>query len=294
MISGDTKFFFLVNLFFLIIIFLYGEIIYSNFLNQLYIFLFPLIWPGLAHGSLDILTAKRKKLIKDQFSFFYFLILYLFIPIFFFLIWQIYPNHIFTIFLVLSLMHFGISDKLNNKKSLVINEILLRSLIIICLPIIFYNEQTLAVFYFLNISNEYGIFLTKFFSFASYLIIPLISVFFFTTLKNQEYGHLIDITILFFCFIFFQPLLSFFIYFCFLHSVRHLLNEKKILNLSNKSLLLKTIPMTLIVLLSFIFLIFLFFYFPKLINFLNLNNLIIAIFCLTISHVVLINFIKDK
>ena len=294
MISGDTKFFFLVNLFFLIIIFLYGEIIYSNFLNQLYIFLFPLIWPGLAHGSLDILTAKRKKLIKDQFSFFYFLILYLFIPIFFFLIWQIYPNHIFTIFLVLSLMHFGISDKLNNKKLLILNEILLRSLIIICLPIIFYNEQTLAVFYFLNISNEYGIFLTKLFSFVSYLIIPLILVFLFTTLKNQDYGHLIDITILFFCFIFFEPLLSFFIYFCFLHSVRHLQNEKKFLNLSNKNLLLKTIPMTLIVLFSFFCLILLFFYFPKLINFLNLNNLIIAVFCLTISHIVLINFIKDK
>ena len=62
MISSDTKIFFFVNLFFLIIIFLYGEIIYSNFLNQLYIFLIPLIWPGLAHGSLDILTAKRKKL----------------------------------------------------------------------------------------------------------------------------------------------------------------------------------------------------------------------------------------
>lgn len=294
MISSDTKIFFFVNLFFLIIIFLYGEIIYSNFLNQLYIFLIPLIWPGLAHGSLDILTAKRKKLIKDKFSLFYFLILYLFIPIFFFLIWQIYPNYIFTIFLVLSLMHFGISDKLGHKKSIIINEILLRSLIIICLPIIFYNEQTLAVFYFLNISNEYGIFLTKLFSFVSYLIIPLILVFLFTTLKNQDYGHLIDITILFFCFIFFEPLLSFFIYFCFLHSVRHLLNEKKFLNLSNKNLLLKTIPMTLIVLFTFICLIFLFFYFPKLINSLNLNNLIIAIFCLTISHVVLINFIKDK
>ena len=76
-------------------------------------------------------------------------------------------------------MHFGISDKLSNKKSIIINEILLRSLIIICLPIIFYNEQTLAVFYFLNISNEYGIFLTKLFSFASYLIIPLILVYFF-------------------------------------------------------------------------------------------------------------------
>ena len=55
----DTKIFFLVNLFFLIIFFLYGEKIYLIFSSQLYIFN-PLIWPGLAHGSLDILTAKRK------------------------------------------------------------------------------------------------------------------------------------------------------------------------------------------------------------------------------------------
>ena len=65
---------------------------------------------------------------------------------------EIFPNFIFTIFLILSLIHFGISDKLNNEKLLVINEILLRSLIIICLPITFYNEQTLQVFYFLNVS----------------------------------------------------------------------------------------------------------------------------------------------
>ena len=62
----------------------FGEKIYSNILNQLFIFFIPIIWPGIAHGSLDILTATRKKLIIDSFTKFIFLILYLMIPLVFF------------------------------------------------------------------------------------------------------------------------------------------------------------------------------------------------------------------
>ena len=80
----ELKIFVFSVFFFLIFVNVFENFIYLNFYNQLIIFSIPLIWPGLAHGSLDILTAKRKKLIKDQFSLFYFLILYLFIPIFFF------------------------------------------------------------------------------------------------------------------------------------------------------------------------------------------------------------------
>ena len=158
MISNDTKFFLLVNLFFFILILFFGEKIYSNILNQLFIFFIPIIWPGIAHGSLDILTATRKKLIIDSFTKFIFLILYLMIPLVFFFIWQIYPNYVFTVFLILSLMHFGISDKLKSKNLMVANEILLRSFIIISLPIVLHNEQTLEIFYFLNISEDYGFF----------------------------------------------------------------------------------------------------------------------------------------
>ena len=86
MISNDTKFFLLVNLFFFIFILFFGEKIYSNILNQLFIFFIPIIWPGIAHGSLDILTATRKKLIIDSFTKFIFLIIYLIIPLVFFLL----------------------------------------------------------------------------------------------------------------------------------------------------------------------------------------------------------------
>ena len=294
MISNDTKFFLLVNLFFFILILFFGEKIYSNILNQLFIFFIPIIWPGIAHGSLDILTATRKKLIIDSFTKFIFLIIYLIIPLVFFFIWQIYPNYVFTVFLILSLMHFGISDKLKSKNLMVANEILLRSFIIISLPIVLHNEQTLEIFYFLNISEDYGFFLTEVFQYLVYTIIPLLILYTSNSLIKKEYGHLIDIITLLFCFFYFEPLLSFLIYFCFLHSVRHLVNEKKLLKLTNKKLLLNTIPMTLIVLSLLVFLISLYFYIPNSMKTLFINNVIISLFCLTISHVILINFIKDK
>ena len=294
MISNDTKFFLLVNLFFFILILFFGEKIYSNILNQLYIFFIPIIWPGIAHGSLDILTATRKKLIIDSFTKFIFLILYLMIPLVFFFIWQIYPNYVFTVFLILSLMHFGISDKLKSKNLMVANEILLRSFIIISLPMVLHNEQTLKIFYFLNISEDYGFFLTEIFQYLVYTLIPLLILYTSNSLIKKEYGHLIDIITLLFCFFYFEPLLSFLIYFCFLHSVRHLVNEKKLLKLTNKKLLLNTIPMTLIVSSLLVFLIFIYFYIPNSIKTLFINNVIISLFCLTISHVLLINFIKDK
>jgi Brp/Blh family beta-carotene 15,15'-monooxygenase len=294
MISNDTKFFLLINLFFFILVLFFGEKIYSNILNQLFIFFIPIIWPGIAHGSLDILTATRKKLIIDSFTKFIFLILYLMIPLVFFFIWQIYPNYVFTVFLILSLMHFGISDKLKSKNLMVANEILLRSFIIISLPIVLHNEQTLEIFYFLNISEDYGFFLTEVFQYLVYTIIPLLILYTSNSLIKKEYGHLIDIITLLFCFFYFEPLLSFLIYFCFLHSVRHLVNEKKLLKLTNKKLLLNTIPMTLIVLSLLVFLIFIYFYIPNSIKALFINNVIISLFCLTISHVLLINFIKDK
>ena len=52
--------------------------------------------------------------------------------------------------------------------------------------------------------------------------------------------------------------------------------------------------MTLIVLSLLVFLIFIYFYIPNSIKALFINNVIISLFCLTISHVLLINFIKDK
>ena len=67
----ELKIFVFSVFFFLIFVNVFENFIYLNFYNQLIIFSIPLIWPGLAHGSLDILTAKRFNLIKSKKTFFF-------------------------------------------------------------------------------------------------------------------------------------------------------------------------------------------------------------------------------
>ena len=66
MIKVETKIFLLVNISFVVFLFFFENIIYSSFLTQIYIFIIPLLWPGLAHGSIDILTARRKNIISND------------------------------------------------------------------------------------------------------------------------------------------------------------------------------------------------------------------------------------
>ena len=53
-------------LFMIIVTSFFDSFFYKNFENQFIFFLLPLIWPGFAHGSLDILIAKRIGLIKKK------------------------------------------------------------------------------------------------------------------------------------------------------------------------------------------------------------------------------------
>ena len=84
MIKIETKIFLLVNVFFVVFLFFFENIIYSSFITQIYIFIIPLLWPGLAHGSIDILTAKRKNIISNDKNNLIFFISYIIIPVFFF------------------------------------------------------------------------------------------------------------------------------------------------------------------------------------------------------------------
>ena len=293
MIKIETRIFLIVNIFFLIILFFFESVIYSSFLTQIYIFIIPLLWPGLAHGSIDILTAKRKKIISNTKNSLIFLISYIITPVFFFVIWQSFPDFAFTVFLILSLLHFGISDKLYFETKISLFEILLRALIIFSLPIVFHNHETTQIVKFLYISDEYLLILTKIFGYLFYLIIPLIILFCYYSLKNKDLGGVLEIFLMLFCFYFFKPLVSFLLYFCFLHSTRHLLNEKKLLNLSFKKIFFQTIPMTLIVVLGTLLLLFLDYFFLKSLSLLFSSYIIIALFCLTIPHIILINFTKN-
>lgn len=237
--SIELKFFFFINLFFAIIIHYFDTFFYSNFLNQILFFIIPLIWPGLAHGSLDILTAKRINLIKSKYSLIIFLILYISIPLFFIKFWLNYSQIMFIIFLFLSSWHFGSSDAFLKNRSMKIFEIVLRGMIIIIVPLRFHYYETNQVFNFFLVNDEFIFVLFRISEYFMYPLTLLILFFLFYSVIKKSFLIFFEIMSLFFCFLYFKPLISFFIYFCFLHSIRHLLNEKKKLNLSFNQLFIK-------------------------------------------------------
>ena len=286
----ELKIFVFSVFFFFIFVNVFENFIYLNFYNQLIIFSLPLIWPGLAHGSLDVLTAERFNLIKSKKTFFFFITIYICIPISFFFFWLKFPNVLFVLFLILSGLHFGISDresKLSIQRKL---EVLLRALIIIFLPIKFYIYEIKEIFMFFIVSENLISLLFHWSEFFLYLTIFIFLFFLISfVFKKISVNLFIEFTLLLFCFIYFKPLVSFFIYFCFLHSIRHLLHEKFKLNLSFKNLFIRTLPMTT---LSCLFICVLIFTVTQ-IDIFDLNHIIVALSSLTVSHIFLINFLKS-
>ncbi len=291
--SIETKVFLIFTIIMVPITIFFNDFLSGNYLNQIIVFSLPLLWPGLAHGSLDLLVAKKIGLVKNEIDKFIFLLIYISIPLIFFYAWMVFPNIVFIIFLLLSIYHFGMSDSITNNKTI---EILVRGALVIVLPFKFHIEETIEIFSYFYVNEFFLENLNEFFNYIFFILIFLILLCLILNYKKKSANNksiilILELIGLFFCFWFFEPLISFFIYFCFLHSTRHLIDEQKNLELSNKHLFYKTLPMTFITL---IFFIALFIFFQNSPNNLNINLVVIGISSLTVSHIILINFTKNN
>ena len=174
----ETKLFSAAIMVMIPIILIYDDILSGNYLNQILLFLLPLIWPGLAHGSLDISIAKKNGLIINRNQTFIFVFIYILIPFIFFILWLSFPNIIFIIFLILSIIHFGISDSILNKKKFSIFEIPLRGILVISLPFQFHLEKTIEIFSFFLVDKEFIEKIVPLFYFLNIFLISWIIIFF--------------------------------------------------------------------------------------------------------------------
>ena len=290
----ETKLF----LFFIILMFpvffIFHNQLNDNYINQILLFSLPLLWPGLAHGSLDVEIAKKNNIIKNNLETFIFIVVYLIIPFCFFISWIYFPRVFFSIFLILSIIHFGISDCIAKDIRIRSLEVMIRGIIVISLPFKFHSEKSIEIFSYFLVNKEFLINSIIYFDYLFLFLIFLIFLWVISSLlrftkKDKSLMSSFEILILFFCFWFYQPLISFFLYFCFLHSTRHLLDEKKNLELNFRQLILRTIPMTCITL---IFFILIFIIFDDIPNKLNLSYVVIGLSSLTTSHILLVNFTK--
>ena len=202
---------------------------------------FLIFFIGLPHGSFDGAVASlvgfRKKNQFAQFIFFY-IVLFLFVIFF----WLYFPIISLTIFIIMTITHFGLCDWTNYKIEKYKYLISFTHGMTIIFGIIFFNEnESFLIFEYLTNDNIY--ILKKYF-FIPYLL-TLISIIYFIYLsfyENKLRIGIVEIISLLFIFYIFDPLMSFAIYFCFFHTYKHLkhLFKNLYLELPNKNFVIYT------------------------------------------------------
>ena len=251
--------------------------LFSNDLElTVFIFATILLIGGLPHGALDFFILKN--IFKTK-IFISSLIIYLFIAAFFYILFFLFPEIIFLIFLIYSAFHFGDSDFKDESQ---ISKLGWGS-IIICIPLLvdINNAE-----WFLNIFLNNLIALNSRYLIA---IIFLSSIFCFSSRKNMILKSLLICVYLITC-LFSNIFYGFAAYFAGLHSVHHFKEWRS--NINNDSmigLVLITGVSVLVVFFQFRFKVLPYPGFLVGMNEEILYNVIILLGSLTVPHMILIN-----
>ena len=262
--------------------------------NSFYFICFFLILIlGVSHGALD--NIKGKKLIKiyriNNIAYFY--LIYVLFGLGIITLWILIPSGLLLLFLVIASYHFGKEDSefiyKKNEESFFLKTF--KGSIIIISPLLFNKEKTLEIFSSINFDLSNSLFI-KDEILVAFLIVSFFSNLILSFKKNYD-----EKSILFMDFfsivtlnIFFDPLLAFTIYFCFLHSFRHSIKLVFELNKNFKKgallFIKKALPLTIIT--GIIFLVALYFlqYEFKLNESINMV-IFIGLASLTFPHILL-------
>ncbi len=174
---------------------------------------------GVPHGALDPLTAHRLGLIPSKVKISLFMIGYLAIASIAFYLWLIFPLFSLTIFLVISVYHFG-SDW-DSKK--VIDNIAY-GFFVLGLPAQINPEQVETVFNYLLQGSDVGS-----------LIFALTTCFLFSCawlvlkIPTTKVIRIFELILLAGMALLFDPIIYFTFFFCLLHSPRHFTHELKLI-----------------------------------------------------------------
>jgi len=280
----NQNLFFIATLAFLFLNLILSLSSYINTTNLISFFLISTI--GIYHGSFDI---KKGYLIKDYFnlkSINIFLAFYISICLLSIYIWYISPLFAISIFLIISIYHFGYEELDfyyldGNFLSSVI-----RGLNILILPLVFSTKETFIIFNYLNIelSDYYFNFLNN----NYFLVIILVTIniavtkYYFKKIKTNL-NLFIDMVSMIVLNLIFDPLFAFCIYFCFLHSSRNLVKTYTTFTKSRRNF---NKDVNIIALITFLTLIFIFFINLQNIDFsFSINTTIfIGLLSLTFPH----------
>ena len=196
----------------IIIFFLYPSVF--NYYFQYYSLIILIAIVGLPHGFFDYSIAKR--LFSSTTNWLaLFTIGYIAVSLVYFMAWNYIPLISLVLFLALAIYHFGMEELMHKKYSeMSISDILILGSIPVIFPIIFHTNEVFIIFGQI-ISKELDIIeINKSFSLI-YFFLVIFKFYSNGIVRFLPYLFLIPSYILL------PPLISFILYFCFHHSLKH-------------------------------------------------------------------------
>ncbi len=269
--------------------------------NNLFILcLFLILSLGISHGALDHIKGKKLLKLLNYKSISTFYILYVLVGLSVILLWLLFSKILLLIFLIVASYHFGKEDSefLNSKSNFDLIYFF-KGTLVITAPLLFHKTETLNIFNNLNFDISQSLFISNEFLYVL-IAISLLANIIISLKKDIDIKSLLlmDFISILLLNYFLNPILAFTIYFCFLHSIRHLFKLSNELNKKNfikgfKEFLIKAMPLTILT--AILFLISLFF----LNNYYFLDNAIskvifIGLASLTFPHILLEYFLEKN
>ena len=187
---------------------------------------------GVSHGAYDHIKGRSLLKIYNINNIFIFYLSYILVGLIVILTWFVTPSISLLIFLIFASFHFGKEDSqfLLKKKSITYSIFFVfKGLLIVTAPLYFNFVETINIFKLLLIENE------NFYRYLDWIeskniLITLISLSFLVNIlliivnfKISNLTLLLDFASILILNYFLSPLVAFTIYFCFLHSIRHII-----------------------------------------------------------------------
>lgn len=227
---------------------------FSNF--QVYLTLILFFGLGIPHGALDL--SLGKKILQPKFGSRWsivFVLVYILCVFFVVICWLQFPLPSFLFFLGISVFHFGFSDRLNNEGWIRVLEGLGRGLLPITIPAYFYPHlfQGLVESSLSEREAHTLVKIVHFFFYPDLIFVAVMILYGFLRKDKSNLMNSLELIFLLVLFFTLKPFAAFLIYFCFLHSIRHILQVlvemNRLFNLDSvKWLIVEAIPATVVTL----------------------------------------------
>ena len=187
---------------------------------------------GVSHGAYDHIKGRSLLKIYNINNIFIFYLSYILVGLIVIFTWFVTPSISLLIFLIFASFHFGKEDSqfiLKNRSIAYSIFYVLKGLLVVTAPLYFNFVETINIFKLLLIENE------NFYRYLDWIeskniLITLITLSFLVnillTIVNFKISNLtllLDFASILILNYFLSPLIAFTIYFCFLHSIRHII-----------------------------------------------------------------------